>query len=99
MGLEDVSTYLILSYFCHTAARITGQLIPLRDPDHVRLLQEWLSSAFGIMMGFSAGVNVIADAGITMAWSPAGYFITGILLGQGVKFGLSMMDKIGNPRK
>jgi hypothetical protein len=51
------------------------------------------------MMGFSTGVNDLADTGIEMIWAPAGYIITGILLGQGVKFGLGMMDHLNKTRR
>ena len=99
MGPSDIGTYLILAYFSHMAARITGQLIPVRDSSKAKLVQDWLSSGFGIMMGFSTDVNVLADAGIEMIWNPAGYIITGILLGQGVKFGFQLMDHLGKVRK
>jgi hypothetical protein len=33
-----------------------------------------------------------------MVWAPAGYLITGILLGQGMKFGVETIQKISNAR-
>ncbi len=97
MGASDISTYLLLAYFSHTAAGITAQLIPVHDAVKAKLVRQWLSSGFGIMMGLSTGVNILSDAGIDMTWSPAGYIITGILLGQGVAFGLRLMDHVAQP--
>lgn len=99
MEVTDLGTYLILSYFSHTAAVITSQLIPLKDPQKAKLLREWLSSAYGVTIGFSTGVNLLSDVGINIIWAPAGYLITGILLGQGVKFGLGVVQQIANVRR
>lgn len=98
MELPDLTSYLILAYFCHTAANITSQLIPLKDPQRVKLLQEWLSSLYGVTIGFSTGVNLLIDLGMNILWAPAGYFITGILLGQGIKFGLGMLRDLSQVR-
>lgn len=99
MELTDLTSYLILAYFCHTAANITSQLAPFKDPGKSKLLQDWLSSVYGVTMGFSTGVNLLSDLGINILWPPAGYFITGILLGQGVKFGLGMLRDLSQMRR
>lgn len=91
MGVTELTSYLILSYFAHTAAGIGGDLIPVHDPKKARLIREWLSSAFGVSLAFSTGVNLIADVGVSIVWPPAGLILTGILMGQGVKFGMNFL--------
>ncbi len=93
MGLDDITGYLVLSYFSHTLATITDRLAGSRGKSQ-RILDEWLSSAYGVGLAFASGTDILADLGVTMIWEPVGMIATGILLGQGVKFGISFLKGI-----
>ena len=89
--MGSLTTYFILAYFAHTAARIASDLIPTRSKRQEALVREWLSSGFGIALAYSAGADLLADLGISMLWPPAGLITTGILMGQGLKFGVELL--------
>lgn len=94
MDITDLSSFLMLSYLAHTAANISSDLFPIKDSRLAHLLREWLSSGFGVALAFSTGADLIADMGIDMVWPPAGLVITGILMGQGLKFGLNLLNNV-----
>jgi hypothetical protein len=94
MNLADLTSYFILSAVSHTAAGIAGDLLPpLPDPKR-RTVVGWLSSAFGVLMAFATGVDLLADLGITVVWPPAGLLITGLLMGQGTRFGMDFVRNL-----
>lgn len=97
MDLNDITGYLMLSYFSHTLATITDRLTGSRAKSQ-RILDEWLSSAYGIGLAFASGTDILADLGVTMVWEPVGMIATGILMGQGVKFGVNFLKGIPSKR-
>lgn len=94
MDITDLTAYLVLAYFAHTAANVTSELVPVRDARALRLLRDWLSSGFGVTLAAATGVDLLADLGITVLWPPAGIVITGILMGQGLKYGLHFLGRL-----
>lgn len=94
MGSSGLAAYLILAYISHTAAKITSQLVPTGLERQSRLVREWLSSGFGVSLAFATGTDLLADLGLTVLWPPAGLIATGLLMGQGLKFGLDFVGKL-----
>lgn len=93
VDLNDITGYLILSYVSHTLASITRRMTGHRLKSS-KLLDEWLSSLYGVSLAFASGTDLLAELGITMIWGPAGMIATGILMGQGVKFGINFLKGI-----
>ncbi|MGC8487182.1 MAG: hypothetical protein ACP5QO_03030 [Clostridia bacterium] len=94
MEPADLVSYLVLSFFAHTAADVSGNLIPNPDAEKVRMYKDWLSSGFGVLLAFGTGVNLLTDLAIPALWPPAGLLITGILMGQGLRFGTELLAKV-----
>lgn len=100
MELTDLTAYLVLAAIAHSAAGVAADLVPTAKDRWRRRIQDWLSSGVGIGLAFGTGVDLLAELGITVVWPPAGLIITGLLLGQGTKFGIQMiqnMPKRGAP--
>ena len=96
MDLNDITGYLILSYVSHTLASITRRLSGRRLKSS-ELFDEWLSSIYGVCLALASSTDVLAELGITMIWEPVGMIANGILMGQGVKFGINFLK--GMPTK
>lgn len=99
MGVSEFTTYLILSYFAHTVAKITAGMAPVKNAKTALRLREWLSSGFGIGLAFATGADLLADLGVTVLWPPLGLVVTGILIGQGAKFGVDFVRGVPVPGK
>ncbi len=93
MDLNDITGYLVLSYFAHTLATLTDRFTGASGKTN-QVMEEWLSSAYGIGLAFASGTDLLADLGVTMLWEPVGMIATGILMGQGVKFGLNLIKGV-----
>jgi hypothetical protein len=94
MDLTDLTSYLVLSAVSHTAANVSQGLLPPLPPRQARLVVDWLSSGFGVLMAFATGVDLLADLGISVIWPPAGLVVTGLLMGQGARFGLDFVRNL-----
>lgn len=94
MEPADLVSYLVLSFFAHTAADVSGNLIPNVAEARMRLYKDWLSSGFGVLLAFATGVNLLVDLAIPVIWPPAGLLVTGILMGQGLRFGTELLSKV-----
>jgi hypothetical protein len=94
MEPADLMSYLVLAYFAHTAADVTGGLLPIQDAERLRKAKDWLSSGFGILLAFATGVDLLADLSIPIIWPPAGLLLTGILMGQGLRFGTELLSRV-----
>ncbi|MBX5465908.1 MAG: winged helix-turn-helix domain-containing protein [Firmicutes bacterium] len=94
MEVTDLTAYLVLAYFAHTAANVTSELVPVKNPRDLRRIRDWLSSGFGVTLAAATGVDLLADLGISLIWPPAGILVTGILLGQGLKYGLRLLGQL-----
>lgn len=99
MEVTDMTTYLVLAYFAHTAANITGEMVPTKSARKAQLVREWLSSGFGVTLAYATGVDILVDLGVTVLWPPAGIIVTGILMGQGLKFGLQLLGQLPKSAK
>ncbi len=91
--IGEFSTYLVLSYIAQTAAHVVGDLVPAERNRRGRL-EEWLSSGFGVLLALATGVDLLTDLGIPVVWPPAGVAVTGLLLGQGARFGSEMLSNM-----
>lgn len=96
MDLNDITGYLILSYVSHTLAGVTRRLTGRRFKSS-KVLDEWLSSIYGVALAFTSSTDILSELGITTLWEPVGMIATGILMGQGVKFGVNFLK--GMPTK
>ncbi len=94
MELTDLTAYLVLAAIAHSAAGVATDLVPAPREPWGRRIQEWLSFGVGVALPFGTGVDLLAELGITVAWPPAGFIMTGLLLGPGTKFGIQMLQKI-----
>lgn len=92
MELTDLTAYLVLAAIAHSAAGVATDLIPTASARRRRRIQDWLSSGVGVGLAFGTGVDLLAELGLTVAWPPLGLIITGLLLGQGTKFGVQMIQ-------
>ncbi len=91
MELTDLTAYLVLAAIAHSAAGVATDLIPTTSARR-RRIQDWLSSAVGVGLAFGTGVDLLAELGLTVVWPPLGLIITGLLLGQGTKFGIQLIQ-------
>ncbi len=94
MELTDVTAYLILAAVAHSAAGVATDLLPGSSDQWRRRFQEWLSSGIGVGLAFGTGVDLLAELGVTVIWPPAGLIVTGLLLGQGTKYGLKWLTSL-----
>ena len=94
MELTDLTAYLVLAAIAHSAAGVATDLVPTVNDRWRRRIQEWLSSGVGVGLAFGTGVDLLAELGITVVWPPAGLIVTGLLLGQGTKFGIQMIQTL-----
>lgn len=94
MELTDLTAYLVLAAIAHSAAGVAADLVPGVSDGWRHRIQEWLSSGIGIGLAFGTGVDLLAEVGLTVVWPPAGLLLTGLLLGQGTKFGIQMIQKM-----
>ena len=94
MELTDLTAYLVLAAMAHSAARVATDLVPAPREPWRRLIHEWLSSGVGVALAFGTGVDLLAELGMTVAWPPAGFIMTGLLLGPGTKFGIPRLQKM-----
>jgi succinate dehydrogenase/fumarate reductase flavoprotein subunit len=94
MDLSDLTSYVILSAVSHTAAGVAGNLLPPLPTERKREVVGWLSTGFGILMAVATGVDLLADLGLTVLWPPAGILVTGLLMGQGARFGLDFVRSL-----
>lgn len=93
MDLNDITGYMVLSYFAHTLVKITDRFTGATGRSN-QIVKEWMSSAYGIGLAFASGTDLMADLGVNMIWEPAGMIATGILMGQGVKFGMNFLKGV-----
>lgn len=94
MELTDLTAYLVLAAIAHSAAGVASDLVPSGDRWR-RRIQDWMSSGIGVGLAFGTGVDLLAELGISIVWPPAGLIVTGLLLGQGTKFGIQMIQGMG----
>jgi hypothetical protein len=96
MEVSDLTTYLVLSYLAHTVAKVSAGLLPAASARQRARLQEWLSTGFGVGLAFTTGVDLLSDVGVSVMWPPLGLIVTGILMGQGAKYGLNLVRGVQN---
>jgi hypothetical protein len=92
--LTDLTAYLVLAAIAHSAAGVATDLVSIKDTQWRERIQDWLSSSIGIGLAFGTGVDLLAELGITVIWPPAGLLVTGLLLGQGTKFGIQLLRSL-----